>query len=74
MADFITPLQAYIDQLTHLHVSHSSGFKAPHKAVLMITVTEMDDNYTAVLREGIPENERPLFFYFAIDQVIESSL
>ena len=41
MADFITPLQTYIDQLTHLHVSHSSSFKAPHKAVLMITVTEM---------------------------------
>jgi len=41
MEGFITPLQTYIDQLTHLHVSHSSGFKAPHKAVLMITVTEM---------------------------------
>lgn len=35
---------------------------------------ELDENYAAVLREGIPENERPLLFYFAIDQVIESSL
>ncbi len=35
------PLQTYLDQLTHLHVSSSGGFKAPHKAVLMITVTEM---------------------------------
>ncbi len=41
MADNITPLQAYIDQLTHLHVSHARGFKAPHKAILMISVTEL---------------------------------
>ena len=41
MADTITPLQTYIDQLTHLHVSHSGGYKAPHKAVLMISVTEL---------------------------------
>lgn len=34
-------LETYIDQLTHLHVSHSGGFKAPHKAVLMISVTEL---------------------------------
>ncbi len=34
-------LEKYIDQLTHLHVSHSGGFKAPHKAVLMISVTEL---------------------------------
>lgn len=34
-------LDKYIEQLTHLHVSHSSGYKAPHKAVLMITITEM---------------------------------
>ena len=34
-------LQTYIEQLTHLHVSHSGSYKAPHKAVLMITVTEM---------------------------------
>lgn len=34
-------LQTYIDQLTHLRVSHSSGLKAPHKAILMLTVTAM---------------------------------
>ncbi len=32
---------------------------------------EMDENYAAVLREGIPENKRPMFFYFAIDKAIE---
>lgn len=34
-------LETYIEQLAHLHVSHSGSYKAPHKAVLMITVTEM---------------------------------
>lgn len=34
-------LQYYIDLLTHLRTSSSGGFKAPHKAVLMLTVTEM---------------------------------
>ncbi len=34
-------LDKYLEQLTHLHVSHSGGYKAPHKAILMITVTEM---------------------------------
>ena len=34
-------LQTYIEQLTHLHVSHSGSYKAPHKAILMIAVTEM---------------------------------
>lgn len=35
---------------------------------------EMDDNYAAVIREGIPENERPLYFYFAINSIINSTL
>ena len=34
-------LDKYLERLTHLHVSHSGGYKAPHKAILMITVTEM---------------------------------
>ncbi len=34
-------LDTYIELLTHLHVSHSGSYKAPHKAILMITVTEM---------------------------------
>lgn len=34
-------LQSYIDLLTHLRVSSAGGFKAPHKAILMITITEM---------------------------------
>lgn len=34
-------LQYYIELLTHLRTSNSGGFKAPHKAVLMLTVTEM---------------------------------
>ena len=33
-------IDKYIEYLTHLKVSHSGGFKAPHKAVLMITITE----------------------------------
>lgn len=36
-----TPITTYIEQLTHLHVSHAGGYKAPHKAILMISVTEM---------------------------------
>ena len=36
-----TPITTYIEQLTHLHVSHVGGYKAPHKAILMISVTEM---------------------------------
>ena len=31
----------YIELLTHLRTSNSGGFKAPHKAILMLTVTEM---------------------------------
>ena len=34
-------LQQYIEYLTHLRTSNSGGFKAPHKAILMLTVTEM---------------------------------
>lgn len=34
-------LNTYLDFLTNLKVSHSKGLKAPHKAVLMITVTEL---------------------------------
>ena len=36
-----TSLQTYIEYLTHLRTSNSGGFKAPHKAILMLTVTEM---------------------------------
>ena len=35
---------------------------------------EMDDNYAAVIREGLPEDERPLYFYFAINSIINSTL
>ncbi len=31
----------YIELLTHLHTISSGGLKAPHKAILMLTVTEM---------------------------------
>lgn len=34
-------LQHYIELLTHLRTSSSGGYKTPHKAVLMITVTEL---------------------------------
>ena len=34
-------LNHYIKFLTHLRTSNSGGFKAPHKAILMLTVTEM---------------------------------
>lgn len=34
-------LNHYIERLIHLHTSNSGGFKAPHKAILMLTVTEM---------------------------------
>ena len=39
-------LQYYIELLTHLRTSNSGGFKAPHKAVLMLTVTE-------IVRDGL---------------------
>lgn len=39
-------LDTYIEYLTHLRVSSSGGYKAPHKAVLMITVAEL-------IRDGI---------------------
>lgn len=35
---------------------------------------EMDDNYAAVVRAGIPKNKRPLFLYFAIHQVQRTTL
>ena len=41
MKNNMNTMDTYIEQLTHLHVSHSGGFKAPHKAVLMISVTEL---------------------------------
>ena len=41
-----TALNTYLEYLTHLKVSHSGGFKAPHKAILMITVAEL-------IRDGI---------------------
>ena len=41
-----TTLNSYLEYLTHLKVSHSGGFKAPHKAILMITVAEL-------IRDGI---------------------
>ena len=34
-------LNHYIELLIHLRTSNSGGFKAPHKAILMLTVTEM---------------------------------
>lgn len=35
---------------------------------------EMDENYAAVIREGIPESKRPLYFYFVIDSILDSIL
>lgn len=37
----VPTLQHYTELLTHLHVSSSGGYKAPQKAVLMLTLTEM---------------------------------
>lgn len=34
-------LNHYIELLNHLRTSNSGGFKAPHKTILMLTVTEM---------------------------------
>lgn len=34
-------LQYYIELLTHMRTGNSGGFKAPHKAILMLTVTEL---------------------------------
>lgn len=34
-------LDKYLNLLSHLRTSHSSGYKAPHKAILMICVTEL---------------------------------
>ena len=34
-------LRNYIELLTHLRTGNSGGLKAPHKAVLMLTVAEM---------------------------------
>lgn len=34
-------LQEYIDILVHLRTSSAGGYKAPHKAILMITITEL---------------------------------
>ena len=34
-------LNHYIELLIHLRTSNSGGFKVPHKAILMLTVTEM---------------------------------
>lgn len=34
-------LKHYLELLTHLRTNNSGGFKAPHKAILMLTVTEM---------------------------------
>lgn len=41
-----TTLNTYLEYLSRIKVSHSGGFKAPHKAVLMITVAES-------IRDGI---------------------
>ena len=34
-------LDKYLNLLSHLRTSHLSGYKAPHKAILMICVTEL---------------------------------
>lgn len=55
-------LATYINQFGKLRVSNSGGFKAPHKAVLMITVTEMvrDGYYDSPV---IEENHLLKLFY-----------
>lgn len=37
----MSALSSYINQFAKLRVSSSGGFKAPHKAILLITITEM---------------------------------
>ncbi len=35
---------------------------------------EQDENYAILNAQGVPQNERPILFYFAIDRVLSSSL
>ena len=35
---------------------------------------EMDENYEICKANGIPETERPLYFYFSIERIISSIL
>lgn len=51
-------LTTHIDHLTHLKVSHSGGYKAPHKAVLMITVAEMIRD--GAIKSPVIVNDEPL--------------
>lgn len=58
----MSTLATYINQFGKLRVSNSGGFKAPHKAILMITVTEMvrDGYYDS---PEIEENHLLKLFY-----------